>query len=421
MARLVPIEFVQVPERRVRREFDEVALGELANNIAAFGLFHALLVQDDGITLVAGERRKRAIERLYKHNMAICYDGDELPIGSVPVVKLTDSDAMQLLECELAENLERQQLTWQEESEGIAALHRLRLEKNPNYNATQMTKDFGNTHYNNRIVESLALAPFLKDKEIAAAPSRKEAVKLLDQKLAVQHRERLAAVFGAVQKDDKFECKKGDLREILPSLDGNMYDCIIADPPYGINAHKMANQAAIQHSYEDTEELSNDLYRAIAVEGWRICREQAHAYLFCDDRRYETVRRIFEDGGWRIWPWRLIWWRGPAVGIAPRPEHGPRRCYEVILFASKGDRKVTGLYPDVLDHPHDRTTERGAHKPASLYADLIRRSCQPGDRVIDPCCGSGTIFDGARISRVRALGIEPEEAAFAQAVERMKG
>lgn len=421
----IPLEAIVVPEGRIRRSFSPESLGELKEAIRSQGLFHAILLRADGMTLIAGERRLRAIKELYDEGVtSIIYDGASVMEGHIPAVKLYDEDAASVLEAELTENTRRQQLTWQEQALATSALHELRKVQNPEQTTSQTTQEiFHKASGGGRTVvtSDLLVAQYLDDADVAKSPSKKEALRLIERKLMQGHREALAKAFGPSAVEGFGECHLGSMETILPTFAAGYFDCIIADPPYGIGADTFANQSAIEHSYADDADLSDNLYNFIAREGFIRTKEQAHAYLFCDPRRFEGIRRIFSSKGWRVWPWPLIWYRGNTVGLLPWPEHGPRRTYEAILFAIKGDRRVTGVFPDVLNVPHDRTTERGAHKPPELYAELIKRSCFPGDKVVDPCCGAGAIFTGSRLANTYAVGIELEPAAYTQALGRLRG
>ncbi len=52
---------------------------------------------------------------------------------------------------------------------------------------------------------------------------------------------------------------------------------------------------------------------------------------------------------------------------------------------------------------------------------LLKRSCLPRDRVLDPCCGSGTIFQAARETHTTATGIEWDERAYGLALTKLQG
>lgn len=96
-----------------RRQFDEEALGELAESIREHGVLQPLVVrvrdvaEGGGFTLIAGERRWRAAQRA--------------GLKDVPVVVKEASDSL-AFELALVENLQRRDLNPIEEAEGYRRL-----------------------------------------------------------------------------------------------------------------------------------------------------------------------------------------------------------------------------------------------------------------------------------------------------------
>ena len=108
--KLVNINDIEPKRDQPRKYFDDEALKELADSIAAHGVIQPLLVRplsDGGYQLIAGERRWRA------SRMA--------GLSQVPVVvrEMTDMEAMELA---LIENLQREDLNPIEEAEGYKLL-----------------------------------------------------------------------------------------------------------------------------------------------------------------------------------------------------------------------------------------------------------------------------------------------------------
>ena len=143
--------------------------------------------------------------------------------------------------------------------------------------------------------------------------------------------------------------------------------------------------------------------------------------MFCDIRLFFSIVSRFTAAGWTVWPKPLIWDKGN--GMLPRPEHGPRYTYDAILFASKGDKKITGVYPDVLKYSavSGQKLLHAAQKPVELLIDLLRRSCLPGDLVLDPFAGSGSIFESAKELSLRALGFERVKENYNTCKARIEG
>lgn len=107
--RLLPVGALAPHPGQPRRDFDENALDELAQSIAARGVIQPIVVrpQGRGYQIVAGERRWRAAQRARLHE--------------VPVIIRDFSDA-ETLEIALIENVQRQDLNAIEEAEAYARL-----------------------------------------------------------------------------------------------------------------------------------------------------------------------------------------------------------------------------------------------------------------------------------------------------------
>ena len=426
---LVRIGDVKISEGRARKAFPEVDIEELAESIEHYGLMHAVVTRPDGVTLIAGERRLRAIKILHEWKKVFKYNGEDVEPGYIPVVSLAEFTNLGYIEAELEENLKRLNLTWQEKSQAIAALHELGVleakERGETHTLSDTAKELTGRdtvagRYVTDVTRSVLLTDWADDPEVAKAKTEKDALKIIEKKARAKHREALAKEYNIANEDTPHELYHGDLRKIMLTLEDGKFDCIIADPPYGISANKFENQEAIQHDYDDSEEYSTELYEFIAEVGLEKTKEEAHAYIFVDVNSFERVNNIFKTAGWYVWATPLIWYRLGSIGILPRPNHGPRRTYELILYAIKGDKQVITMgASDVLAVPHDTSVERGAHKPPLLYRDLISRSCLPGSYVLDPCCGAGPIFPAANKTSVYATGIEIDPIGYSISFERL--
>lgn len=414
---------------RVRKTFKQEPIDDLADNILEKGLFHAILLRNDGKTLVAGERRLRAVIALYENGRIFTYNGKKVKAQHIPFVTLEDLSELQVREAELDENDLRQAIDFKERAAAISDLHKLRTEQAIEAGTTHHKKDtaaevFGLDSNNQRITDvsnDLVIAEHLDDKDVQKAKNTKEALSVIKKKLEKAHREKLADNFNLEATGTLHTLLNADCRDILPTLEDETFDLIVGDPPYGIAADTFRNQSAVEHDYDDSKDYADEIMTTIAVEGFRITKPKAHAYIFCDILRFEHIKKtIFEPAGWYVWKWPLIWSKGATVGLLPRPDHGPRRTYEAILYAIKGDKKVYAVGPDVLIDPHERGVERGAHKPVGLYETLINRSCLPGNKIIDPTCGTGPILTAASRCNVFATAIEIDKAGFSQATERLK-
>ncbi len=107
--RLLPIDALSPHAAQPRRHFEETALEELAQSIAARGMIQPIVVRafGGGYQIVAGERRWRAAQRAR--------------LAEVPVV-VRDYDDSETLQIALLENIQRQDLNAIEEARAYQRL-----------------------------------------------------------------------------------------------------------------------------------------------------------------------------------------------------------------------------------------------------------------------------------------------------------
>jgi ParB family chromosome partitioning protein len=112
----LPLTEISLSSSQPRRYFDPDKHQQLVESVRRDGILQPLLVRPigDGYELVAGERRYRAAQEV------------ELTEVPVTVREMTDTEARQLA---LTENLQREDLSPIDETEGILALLEMRLER----------------------------------------------------------------------------------------------------------------------------------------------------------------------------------------------------------------------------------------------------------------------------------------------------
>jgi DNA modification methylase len=434
--RFVEISTLIIPEGRHRREFPPEDQISLADSIKAHGLLHALVLREDGVTLVAGERRLKAIrEFVYGFNKTFTYNGVLVEPGMVPVTLTSTDDPIALEEIELDENIKRRDLSWQERASAEARLHAIRAARAKSEGREQTLTDTAAeiataSDISLTVAQDNLRKSIIVTRAMEAIPALKGTKTLKDAfKLVQRHEEtlrnaKLAAKVGETYSAELHKAFNANCLDwmALPDWQGR-FDCICTDPPYGMDAQNFGDGAgrllSIEHEYDDSFESWERLMTEWTRLSFAVCKPQAHAYVFCDLDNFHALRAMMRKAGWYVFRTPLINVKAGS-GRVPLPDKGPRRQYEICLYAIKGDKLTTGLYSDVIVTQADEQLGHGAQKPVALYIDLLKRSCRPGDWVLDSFSGSGTIFPAAQELKLIAVGVEQSQASFGKGVERLQ-
>ncbi len=448
----LPITSIKIAPNRQRQNFDLKSLNELGESIQAHGLFHPLVLRVGSFTvepgdgsisvtewyLVSGERRLRAIADLYDLGGSFKHDNQPVPPGEIPYVEIGELDELAREEAEFDENTKRANLTWQEEAAAVRRLAEARAKYagkpaiSPDIvrevartaipaAADLPTGQLGVHQENTR--RAIIVAQHLADPEVKGAKDVNEAFKILRRKEDSRKREELAVVVGKTYSaETAHTALNEDSIEWMKKAEGEQFDVICTDPIYGINADEFGDsggRAAGAHFYKDDYETWKLHAQTLAREGFRICKKQAHLYAFCDITRFEEFKQILEEEGWNCFRTPIIWHK-PNGNRTPWVDFGPQRKFELILYANKGRKPVTRIYPDLVTYTADENLGHHAQKPVALFLDLLRRSVSPGDRVLDPFCGSGPVFPAAQELKIKATGLEQDKAAYGLCIKRLE-
>jgi site-specific DNA-methyltransferase (adenine-specific) len=429
-----------IPPRQ-RKEILKSAVEELKQSILRNSLLHAPVVQPNipGYILVAGERRTRAIDLLAAENIGFIYNNTHIAPGDMPVVFLNEAlNDIQRQEAELAENVDRIELPWQDRVAALATIHNLRRAANPSQSISDTAKEIiaenpkeltgpGGGTAESTMIRSVKQATIINEHlhnpEIAKARNATEAFNLI---VANEQRAFEAELIRRGQrKSVTAEVRHGDLFTILPKLEHGIFDTIIADPPYGIGVDSggFRQRSPIHHNYEDTPDIARNIISVILAEGFRITRPRANLFIFCDIDQFGWLKNAASRTGWEPFRTPITWQKSDSEGMAPWGREGFRRTVEWIFFARKGQKGLIHSPIDVLRHNRVGREEReyGPEKPVSLLKEILAASTLPGDYVLDPCCGSGSTLEAALALNMRALGIEIDEKAYNISLVKTQG
>lgn len=433
---------IVIKPNRQRQEFDPEALQDLKTSIEDRGLLHPpVLRQEDGNwVLVAGERRLKAIQEIYELGGTFNHNGVSFEDGVVPYTNLGDLSLLEAEEAELDENLRRRDLTWQEHASAVGRLHTLRqaqkaekFEKTdfavptPAHTIADTAEELTGRRdgsYQDKVRKEIIISRHLDNPVIAKAKSADEAYKLLKKDEERTQNIALAAHVGASFNADIHKLFNVNCLEWMANpAHAGMFDVILTDPPYGMGADQFGDGAGklsgIEHHYDDSYESWRELMKSWSVLSFQVTKPQAHAYVFCDFDNFHELKVLMQSAGWYVFRTPLISCKINS-GRVPLPDQGPRRQYEIVLYAIKGKKTVTNIYGDVIQSTADENMSHGAQKPVSLYQNLLQRSVRAGDVVLDSFAGTGPIFPACHTYKCKAIGLEQSAEYFALALKRLR-
>ena len=441
MTSFLPAESLVIAPYRQRREFDLDAHQDLMASIqeSEHGLLHPIVIRlaYGKPTLVAGERRLRAIREIYELGGSFKHGGTRVEAGLVPVVDLGELPFLAAFEAELEENIRRKDLTVLEAAQATAKLFELRALQAAERGyvkptagdiarevfdipASKPAGELGSAQA--KIKSQLLVAKHAANPEVRKATSLKEAVNIIKKADQVAQNAKLAEIVGKTYSTANLKLLNEDSL-VWAAANPGQFDIILTDPPYGMGADEFGDSGkpgdANAHSYDDSYETWLETMRVFAPASFALCKPAAHAYVFCDLDRFSELRGFMSQAGWDVHRTPLIW-HNPDGFRAPWPDRGPQRKYELILYATKGGKKTTRLAGDVLMYRKDAAVGHPAQKPVELLKDLLTRSALPGNRVCDLFAGSGATLEAAHSLMLDCVALERDPTHYATALKRVK-
>ena len=433
--KLIPIDQIIIAANRQRREFDPATHMELVESIAKHGLLHPIVLRIEGeeYVLVSGERRLRAVSDMSDLGYSLRCDDTAVAAGQIPYTYLGELDPLAAEEAEYEENVRRNDYTWQERAAASARLLDIRTRiSERDGTATPTTTSIAgevrevgpNRGYPiEQTRREIIVAGHLDDPEVAAAKNTDEAFKILRRKETAAKNLALGIEVGKSFSSASHTALNEDAIQWLTNSPSERFSVICTDPPYGMGADDFGDSGGTTpggHGYTDSQENFLKLMTVFCRESFRVTKPQAHAYVFCDFDNFHWLAAEMSASGWWVHRTPIIWHKPGASRIPwANPPCGPQRKYELILYAVKGKKLVNKIAPDLISMNPDSNLGHAAQKPVALFEDLLRRSVSPGDSVLDPFAGSGTIFPAAHNLLCRATGIELDPASYGICLKRL--
>lgn len=221
----------------------------------------------------------------------------------------------------------------------------------------------------------------------------------------------------------------GDSRDLCHKFNPGRVDCVITDPPFGVD--NQSNSSVTEEGKKYARKIANDESPEVAIRVFNEVMDvllpktadNADLYVFTAYQVLKEWLVMLDELGARHGFVRkavLVWEKdGPGMGDLESWGQG----HEFIIFLKKGraprnsSRRsgvihVPQLRPGKLIHPHE--------KPEALLELLIKHSTTEGQFLVDPFGGSGSLVRAARNCNRNAVAIEYDEFNFQESSRKLE-
>ena len=197
---------------------------------------------------------------------------------------------------------------------------------------------------------------------------------------------------------EKNKIHNKDCIEGLKSIEDNSIDCIIIDPPYGINYHSGHYKNGNPH-----KPIANDDTLFIPIDDlWRVLKPTGAMFIFFSHKVPLIDKRVKNV---------IIWVKNNWTAGDLYKDFGNQ--YECIAYMPKEDFKLHSkrfsnvwkfdrISADNLLHP--------TQKPESIIRRLIETATEKGDLVLDCFIGSGTTAVACKQMERKFIGFEIDKS-----------
>lgn len=341
---------------------------------------------------------------------------------------------------ELEENLCRVPLTWKEEVDAIKEIDSLYTtlygEKGQGGSTGHSIQDtailLGVSR--SKISEAIKLSLW-KDKvpQVAQATNLNDAKKIMRKlEAVVKTKEKIKELKQerTKTKEDKSYSSQyfnSTFEDFVQTHPDRRFDIIIIDPPWRVDFSSVTTKAKTEiKTYDDSKEGLPELKKQIQL-CYDVLEENGHLYLFFGIVNYAFIYESLKEIGFRTNGIPLIS-RKRGAARTRNPDLYPGRCWGPIAFAVKGKKDLIQKgKEDYIEAPYITQSKDNIHPSAvhpSVFINLVTRSAKPGDKILDPMCGSGFSalafqYYNQKAQPIEWTCIEKEEVFYNQGLERL--
>jgi len=397
--RRVPLEEIVIArEDRQRRD---LKIEALMPSIARLGVMNPIIVRDQTMELVAGERRLAASKAL--------------GLADIPVRFTSELSTVEHQIIELEENVARESLPWDDRCQAVLRIHKLYCSLDSSWTQSRTAEALGYSKGSISDYLQVGGALLSGNEKLARATNVIQARNVLARDQARRESnllDELTEAITPVAPDDQpieSSILEDDFMIWARTYEGPKFNFIHCDFPFGIDMQDSdQGRSALYGEYDDRPETYWQLLEALALHQDKLILPSAHMMFWFSMKFYRETLDFFRErmSEWEVDGFPLIWVKSDNRGILPDPKRGPRRIYETCLFASRGDRFIVRSVSNSYVAPSGEKIHQ-SEKPEPVLRHFMQMFVDEHSRMLDPTCGSGSSLRAAEsLGASAVLGVE---------------
>jgi len=186
----------------------------------------------------------------------------------------------------------------------------------------------------------------------------------------------------------------GDCCVAMRPFPADSIDLVVTDPPYLVNYRSRDGRTI-------AGDISDTWLRPAFAEVYRVLKSDRFCISFYGWSRAESYLNAWRAAGFRP-VGHLVWVKSYASASAFL-EYRHEQAY--LLAKGRPERPLSPI-SDVQTWKHTGNRLHPNQKPVLALRRLVRAFSLPGEVVLDPFCGSGSVLLAAKLLGRRYIGIE---------------
>ena len=213
-----------------------------------------------------------------------------------------------------------------------------------------------------------------------------------------------------------YKLYNGDCLEVMDRLidEGVKVDCILTDPPYGMNFK--SNYRKEKYNFIENDD-NLDFIKNYFSRCYTLLKEDTHIYCFCSWHNIDKFKMEFE----KYFKLKniIVWEKNNTSMGDLKGSYAPK--HEFILYGHKGRRLRNGFrYADIIKANRTNNKLHPTQKPVDLLEIFIKQSTDKNDVVFDGFMGSGSTGVACINTNRKFTGVELDNNYFDIASKRIE-